>query len=86
MSASYVFEIGMAVSMLAMMVLGLWHSLATRRLRDTAMLFVLGAGFGYVFPFIDVNLFGQYTFEGSSPWRTCPSTSGWPGTRCFTCR
>ena len=64
MSAAFVFEIGMAVSMLTMVVLSLWHSLATRSFRDTIMLFVYGAGFGYIFPFVDINVFGQYTFEG----------------------
>ena len=64
MSDAFVFEIAMAVSMIAMVVLGLWHSVATRSRRDTVMLLVFGAGFGYVFPFVDINLFGQYTFEG----------------------
>ncbi len=65
MSAAVVFEIGMAVAMLAMVALSLWHSMATRSRRDTVMLLVLGAGFGYVFPFVDINLFGHYTFEGA---------------------
>lgn len=58
------FELGMAASMLAMAALSLVHSLATRSPRDTAMLLVMGAGFGYIFPYIDINLFEQYTFEG----------------------
>ena len=57
-------ELLLAATMLVSAVLGVAHSLATRGRRDTIWLVVTGVGFGYLFPFTDINLFGHYTFHG----------------------
>lgn len=60
-----ILEITLAVTMVAMAALSAWHAWVTRGPRDTAWLFLLGAGFGYTFPAVEVNLVGGYTFHGA---------------------
>jgi len=58
------FEVLMAATMLVMAGLSLAHSLATRTRGEALMLLAVGVGFGYVFPPLDINVFGHYTFHG----------------------
>jgi hypothetical protein len=57
-------EILLLTTMVISAVLAAVHSLAVRGRRDTLWLVVTGVTFGYLFPFIDINLFGHYTFHG----------------------
>ncbi len=59
-----IFEILLLVTVLLMAAVALTHSLRTRSRSDTLMLLVAGVGFGYLFPAIDIHLFGHYTFHG----------------------
>jgi len=59
-----IFEVSLALAMVLLAAVGLAHSLATRTRAQTAMLLVCGVGFGFLFPSIDINVFGHYTFHG----------------------
>lgn len=59
-----IFELCLMSTVLVMAGMAFAHSWATRGRGDAILLLVLGAGFGYLFPVIDINLFEQYTFHG----------------------
>ena len=66
------FEITMAVVMLISAGLAAWHAFATRPSHEAALLLITAAGFGYCFPFVDVNIFGHYSFDGQLTVFTLP--------------
>jgi len=66
------FEITMAVVMLVSAGLAVWHAFATRPQHEALLLLIPAAGFGYCFPFVDVNIFGHYSFDGELTVFTLP--------------
>lgn len=59
-----IFEVLLLVVVLVMAILAFVHSYVFRGRREALMLLIFGVGFGYLFPFIDINLFKQYIFHG----------------------
>ena len=66
------FEITMSVAMLISAALAAWHAFATRPKNEALLLLIPAAGFGYLFPFVDVNIFGHYGFDGQLTVFTLP--------------
>ncbi len=58
------FEVTLLLTVALMAGLCFWHSWRARGPRQSWMLLTCGVGFGYIFPFIDINLFEQYVFHG----------------------
>ncbi len=66
------FETSMAVVMLISAALAALHCFGTRPLSETLLLFLPATLFGYCFPFVDVNIFGHYGFDGELTIFTLP--------------
>ena len=66
------FEVSMAIVMVISGVLAIVHAFGTRPRGEAAYLLVTATGFGYIFPFVDVNLFGHYGFDGELTVFTLP--------------
>ncbi len=58
------FEASMAVVMVISAALAAVHAFGTRAPDEALHLLITAAGFGYIFPYIDVNIFGHYGFDG----------------------
>lgn len=66
------FEISMAVVMVISAALAMIHAFTTRQRRHALFLLLTAVGFGYCFPFVDVNVFGHYGFDGHLTVFTLP--------------
>ena len=66
------FELSMAIVMLISAALALVHAFGTRTTGEALLLFVPAALFGYCFPYVDVNIFGHYGFDGELTIFTLP--------------
>ncbi len=58
------FELSMAVVMVISAALAVVHAFGTRPRGEALHLLITAVGFGYIFPFVDVNIFGHYGFDG----------------------
>jgi len=59
------FEFSMAVVMIISAALATVHAFGTRTRGEALYLLITAVGFGYIFPFVDVNIFGHYGFDGT---------------------
>ena len=66
------FELSMAIVMVPSAILAIVHAFATRPRSEAIFLLLTAAGFGYLFPYVDVNIFGHYGFPGELTIFTLP--------------
>jgi hypothetical protein len=57
-------EVSLAIVTFILAVLSLYHAFKTRTASEAWFLLVMGVGFGYIFPLVDINVMGLYTFHG----------------------